>query len=236
MKCTNCNLEIPDSARVCPHCNAAVRTDVVRCPECFTSLKSGTTVCTKCGCNLLEHAADTDKTINITDEEPKKKKFAIYAVCAAAAVVIFVAVAVIRINFLNGKFAEFSGEGLPLCRENAEIITEIAELTEKEVYSKQWLVQSDNLSSVEKSRKDEIAHVKETRDTLNYDFNMMSKYARGKMEKKAVDSLRRSYDEIYLYVIGKMGTYPGYYSGYEKLYESFMADLGALEKIAEGKK
>lgn len=236
MKCTNCNLEIPDSARVCPHCNAAVRTDVVRCPECFTSLKSGTTVCTKCGCNLLEHA-DRDNNKNDTPEEkPTKKIFAVYALCIAAAVAVFILVAVIRMNYLGKKFAEYSTDGLPLCKENAETITEIAELTEKKVYSKQWLVQSDNLNSVENSRKDEIAHVKETRDTLNYDFNMMSKYAFGKNEKMAVDSLRRSYDEIYLYVIGKMGTYPGYYSGYEKLYEKFKADLTKLEKIAESKK
>ena len=236
MKCTNCNLEIPDSARVCPHCNAAVRTDVVRCPECFTSLKSGTTVCTKCGCNLLEHA-DRDNNKNDTSEEkPTKKIFAVYALCIAAAVAVFILVAVIRMNYLGKKFAEYSTDGLSLCKENAETITEIAELTEKNVYSKQWLVQSDNLNLVENSRKDEITHVKETRDTLNYDFNMMSKYAFGKREKKAVDSLRRSYDEIYLYVIGKMGTYPGYYSGYEKLYEKFKADLTKLEKIAESKK
>ena len=236
MKCTNCNLNIPDSARVCPHCNVAVRTDVVRCPECFTSLKSGTTICTKCGCNLLEYDDRNDNKNDTPEEKTTKKTFAVYALCIAAAVAVFILVTVIRMNYLGKKFIEYSNDGLPLCKENAETITEIAELTEKKVYSKQWLVQSDNMNWVENSRKDEIAHVKETRDTMNYDFSMMSKYAFGKNEKKAVDSLRRSYDEIYLYVIGKTGTYPGYYSGYEKLYEKFKSDLTKLEKIAESKK
>lgn len=228
MKCINCNVELPDGAKVCPMCGAKATTAVVRCPECFVKLEKGTEICPKCGCNIKK-AINEEK--NIPQEKAGITKKQMAAAIVSAVVVISVIAAAVGI-WRSYKFKIFKEEADTFVSELEESIDQITVLAGEynKVYDGQWLVHTENSLSLEKKYSEEIEKLKDSRDTCTYLASDLAGKSINDKDAALVQTAFKDFDRCYVYVVGKKGKYPGYMSGYEKVLESYEKSIKELKK------
>ena len=104
IKCTNCEKEISDKAKVCPQCGQPVVLDIpvqevassILCEECGTEILEGLDVCPNCGCPVPTKEAAPEEVpqkvevtaVNLPKMTQNTKKYVIVAVVAVLVLIV----------------------------------------------------------------------------------------------------------------------------------------------------
>ena len=119
IKCSNCENQISDKAKVCPHCGQPVVLEVVEaeektpllCEECGTELPEGVEACPNCGCPVSiqeEVVEESPQKVEVTSVklQPITKNTKKYIVIAVVAIIAIIAAIFIGNNVKQKKLAE----------------------------------------------------------------------------------------------------------------------------------
>lgn len=119
IKCSNCEKEISDKAKVCPQCGQPVVLEAVEveekkpllCEECGTELPDGIDACPNCGCPISaqeEVAEESPQKVEVTAVklQPIAANTKKYIVIAVVAVLAIIAAIFIGNNVKQNKLAE----------------------------------------------------------------------------------------------------------------------------------
>ena len=224
MICNNCKKEIEDGISICPHCN---KETVNRCPNCWARLNEGEKTCTKCGCNISEYIKESEEIRSYTpptlsDKIRKLPKWLKISVPALLAVVIALSVVISAVNAQKRQeeIKHASYEMVVMADGAIELITELAESYEKEVYSKDWITYIESAQALREKSKDKTDEIKKMREPISHRRDVIKALGGNKAGKMA-DRVYFCYSECYSYVVGENGKYPNYLKKYKKLVEEY---------------
>lgn len=225
MYCLNCKKTFPDGLETCPHCNAPARPE--RCPECWVKLAEDEKICTKCGCDIERYLKEKEEKANYVAPTLKDKIMAlplwlrIAVPTALAVVIILITGALLYSGYADTKKAgELSVSFAEKTDEAMEMITEIANLYETEVYDKDWINHIENATKLREKYADKIRAVRKAREPITYANSLVADAGDEEIAALAND-VYYSYTSCYAYVIGENGKYPHYLEKYKKLYNKY---------------
>ncbi len=224
MICKNCKKEIEDGISVCPYCNTETQN---RCPNCWAKLGEDKNICSKCGCNVSEYIRECEEILSYTpptlfDKIKKLPKWLKISVPAFLAFIIAVSV-VISVSNAQKRQEEIktaSHEMVVLADGAIELISELAQSYENEVYSKDWITYIESAQALREKSKDKTDEIKKMREPISHRRDVIKALG----EKKAgslADRVYFCYSECYGYVVGEKGKYPNYLKKYNKLVEKY---------------
>lgn len=119
IKCSNCEKQISDKAKVCPHCGQQVVLEVVEteektpllCEECGIELPEGVEACPNCGCPVSiqeDVVEESPQKVEVTSVklQPIAKNTKKFIVIAVVAIIAIIAAIFIGNNVKQQKLAE----------------------------------------------------------------------------------------------------------------------------------